>query len=166
MAKPATASAVNGLRISEQLGGRLNSKDNKTPPHIQARYLGQSVSRDVDSELILATAPHVDPESPAFKADDLKKVEKIEMADAASAVLGSGFAFREEASSDDFDWHADDSIILKEQPATAVYFNKGGNLVIRQKGDWNDDGDKFLFITPENFNLFADGVAARIRDGG
>jgi hypothetical protein len=116
-------------------------------------------------ELLLQTLPpHVDAESPAFKAD-MAKVAKIEQAEAARAVLGSGFAFREEAYGDDFDWCTDDSIILKEQPATAVYFNKGGNLVIRQKGDWNDDGDKFLFVTPENFNLFADGVAARIRDG-
>jgi hypothetical protein len=38
-------------------------------------------------ELTLATAPHIDPDSPAFKAD-LKKIEKIEMEEAARAVLG------------------------------------------------------------------------------
>jgi len=40
-------------------------------------------------ELILATAPHIDPESPAMK-ESIAKVEKIEKEEAARAVLGSG----------------------------------------------------------------------------
>jgi hypothetical protein len=72
-------------------------------------------------ELILATAPHIDPESPAFKAD-IAKVEKIEKEEAARAVLGSGFAFG--ASNEDFDWDSDDSVILREQRATAAYRNR------------------------------------------
>jgi hypothetical protein len=46
--------------------------------------------------------------------------------------------------SEDFDWSNDSSIILREQPTTAVYFNKEGSLVIRQRR-WPDD-DAFIYI--------------------
>jgi hypothetical protein len=36
-----------------------------------------------------------------------------------------------EANSD-FDWSDDDSIVLHEQPAIAVYINQSGGLTIRQ----------------------------------
>jgi hypothetical protein len=32
----------------------------------------------------------------------------------------------------DFDWYADDLVVLQEQPRTALYFNPNGALVIRQ----------------------------------
>ena len=47
------------------------------------------------ADLLLATAPHIDPEGPAFKAD-MAKVDKIEKKEAARAVLGSGVAFVDE----------------------------------------------------------------------
>jgi hypothetical protein len=115
-------------------------------------------------ELILATAPQIDPERPAFKAD-IAKVEKIEMAEAAQAVLGSGFAFREaELAEEDFDWNEDDSIILKEQRATAAYRNKVGELIIRQRAGWCDDRDTFVYISPENEVTFMEGLAKRARE--
>jgi hypothetical protein len=73
---------------------------------------------------------------------------------------------QEVLESDDFDWNNDDAVILKEQRATAVYHNRLGELIIRQKAAWNDDEDAFLYVTPENCNAFIDGVAARIRNGG
>jgi hypothetical protein len=79
-------------------------------------------------------------------------------------VLGSGFAFREEASSEDFNWHDDDSIVLREQPATAIYTNKHGVLVIRQKGDWDAEQDTFAFITPENAVIFMEAFAKVARE--
>jgi len=112
-------------------------------------------------ELILATAPHIDPESPAFKAD-LKKAEKIEKEEAARAVLGSGLAFG--ASGDDFDWDTDDSVILREQRATAAYRNRHGELVIRQRASWCDDGDTFVYLSPENEVSFMEGLAKRARE--
>jgi hypothetical protein len=116
-------------------------------------------------ELILATAPQIDPERPAFKAD-IAKVEKIEMEEAAQAVLGSGFAYRGEAETteDDFDWNEDDSIILKEQRATAAYRNKIGELIIRQRAGWCDDRDAFVYISPENEVTFMEGLAKRARE--
>lgn len=114
-------------------------------------------------ELLLATAPHIDPESPAFKAS-LEKIEKIELAEAAGAVLGSGYAFQEEVAEEDFNWNTDDSVILKEQRATAVYHNKLGELIIRQRAAWNDDRDTFVYVTPENVVAFLEGAAKRARE--
>jgi hypothetical protein len=56
--------------------------------------------------------------------------------------------------SEDFDWGNDSSIILHEQPATAVYFNKDGSLVIRQHR-WPDD-DTVIFIAESSIADFLD----------
>jgi hypothetical protein len=114
-------------------------------------------------ELMLATAPHIDPESPAFK-ESIKKVEKIALAEAAEAVLGSGLAFRDDSSSEDFDWNTDDAVILKEQRATAVYHNRLGELIIRQRAAWDDEGDTFVYVSPENITEFLEGAAKRARE--
>ena len=131
-------------------------------------------------ELILATAPHIDQESPAFKAD-LKKVEKIELAEAASAVLGKDqieTKVRSTANSilaaaglppverefDDFDWGTDDSVVLHEQRATAVYQNRFGGLVIRQEKTWDEESDPFIVIGAENTVTFMEALAKRARE--
>ena len=100
---------------------------------------------------------HIDPHSPAYQGD-MGKIDAIAMAERAQEILDS----------DDFDWNAadNDAVILKEQRATAVYHNRVGELVIRQKAAWDDEGDTFVFVMPENFNAFIDGIAARIRQGG
>lgn len=117
-------------------------------------------------EAILATAPHIDPDrrytddaGGARHQSPLETNDNSE-SDAAEAVLGSGLAFRDTASSeDDFNWANDDSIVLREQPATAIYTNKHGTLVIRQKGEWDADQDSFTFITPENAVIFMEALA-------
>ena len=143
------------------MAGRMNKT--VTPRQLD---LVQELSRE---EMILATAPHIDPESPALKAD-LEKIERIEIADAATAVLaasgpgmGSGYAFTHR-DSDDFDWHNDDSIVLREQPATAIYINPHGTLVIRQKAEWDAEHDTFAFITPENAVRFMEALAKVARE--
>jgi hypothetical protein len=55
---------------------------------------------------------------------------------------------------EEFDCSDDDSIILREQPATAVYFNKEGSLVIRQHR-WPDD-DIFIYIAESSIGDFLD----------
>jgi hypothetical protein len=63
---------------------------------------------------------------------------------------------------DRFDWERDaDCIILREQPATAVYEGKGGHVVIRQTNGYEDDVT--ILIAPENANAFMDGFAAFLR---
>lgn len=51
-----------------------------------------------------------------------------------------------------FDWMAEDreSVILHKQPCTAVYWNRQGQIVIRQEAEWNDDDDPFLHFDPQN----------------
>jgi hypothetical protein len=130
-------------------------------PALSAKEAGalMNINRDKPTreQLLLATLPpHIDPASPAFKSD-LAKIGRIAAAEAAREQLGM--------NEEDFNWNADDSVILKEQRATAVYFNKSQELVIRQKAAWDEEEDTFLFVTPENYNTFIDAVAARIRNG-
>jgi hypothetical protein len=60
-----------------------------------------------------------------------------------------------EASSD-FDWNDDDSIVLHEQPAIAVYINQSGGLTIRQERSWNQADAIIIAIAPENVGTFID----------
>lgn len=66
------------------------------------------------------------------------------------------------SDSDRFDWASDDSVVLREQRAVAAYYNKEGELVIRQRS-WPDD-DGFIFVAPENVTEFLEGVAKRARE--
>jgi hypothetical protein len=106
-------------------------------------------------QLIQDTMPHIDTNGAAYLAD-LSKVDAIAPAERAKEILDSG----------DFDWCNDESIVLQEQRATAIYHNRHGDLVIRQRAAWDDEGDVFVSVTPGNCNVFLDAVAARIRRGG
>lgn len=53
-------------------------------------------------------------------------------------------------TSDDFDWCEDPSIVLQEQPPTAIYTNVAGAVVIRQGGDFLQTGDQIVVVRPEN----------------
>lgn len=55
---------------------------------------------------------------------------------------------------DDFDWSTDKSVVLRSQRATAVYFNRRGDLVIRQEREWDEDSDPFMLITEHNIDPF------------
>jgi hypothetical protein len=50
---------------------------------------------------------------------------------------------------DKFDWSTDDSVLLGEQFATAVYRNKRGAIVIRQEGVGSDDDHFVILRDPE-----------------
>jgi hypothetical protein len=106
-------------------------------------------------EMILATAPHIDPDSPALKAG-LDKIQKIEVAEAATAVLGRDF--------DDFNWQTDPSIVLQEQRATAIYRNPNDGLVIRQEKYWDEERDPFIVVTEENMVTFMEAMAKVARE--
>lgn len=59
---------------------------------------------------------------------------------------------------DDFQWD-DDSVVLHDQPATAIYFNKFGGLVIRQEARWpSDEDDPYVVIAPNNVAAFIDKI--------
>jgi hypothetical protein len=57
---------------------------------------------------------------------------------------------------DHFDWIHDESIVLKEQPATAIYRNRENSVIIRQQAAWDRDEDSFVFITEQNAMAFLD----------
>jgi hypothetical protein len=84
--------------------------------------LDQANPTKTREELLLQTMPHIDPNAPAFKAA-LAKVDQIAMEERA----------REKLDEPDFDWAKDDAVVFKEQLATAVYFNRFDDLVIRQQ---------------------------------
>jgi NADPH-dependent ferric siderophore reductase len=105
-------------------------------------------------ELVEAKADQIfGTEAPALKAS-LEKIKPIAVAE--TAVL--------KADENDFNWNDDDSIILREQPATAIYHNRYGVLVIRQKADWDAEHDTFAFITPENAVVFMEAFAKVARE--
>ena len=56
---------------------------------------------------------------------------------------------------DDFDWFKDDSIVLEEQPAIAVYTNPRNAIVIRQRATFPED-DMFVFIATHNLMTLID----------
>lgn len=140
---------------------------------VTPRQLELTAGKTREDLLIQSLPPHIDPESPAFKAD-LAKVDQIakEMAgraiSAPGPAMGSGFAFgyRPDLSDDDFNWDSteEDAVILREQRATAAYRNKAGELIIRQRASWDEDRDTFVFISPENEVTFMEGLAKRARE--
>jgi hypothetical protein len=90
-----------------------------------------------------ATSPATDPR---------QERDKAATSDTVSPVVSPA------VSSDtqhDFDWDADDIVVLHEQPRTALYFNPNGALVIRQESFWLED-DLFVFIAREYLDSFVD----------
>ena len=98
----------------------------------------------------------------AAKPNQLSMVPDAPIAEAVNTQINPAVIPDDDA---EFDWNTDDAVILKEQRATAVYHNRSGELVVRQKADWDQDGDTLVYVTPENCNAFIDGIAARIRNG-
>ena len=48
----------------------------------------------------------------------------------------------------DFDWQNDESVVLQLQPATAVYTNPYGVIVIRQRDEYMGE-DQWFYVTRE-----------------
>lgn len=61
-------------------------------------------------------------------------------------VLDPPATVPEESSSADFDWLSDDSVVIPEQPRTAIYRNRFGAVVVRQESRSFDDEDMFVFF--------------------
>ena len=45
----------------------------------------------------------------------------------------------------DFDWNGDDAVVIREQPATAVFKNARGQIVVRQQGEVFED-DPYVVV--------------------
>ena len=64
------------------------------------------------------------------------------------------------AASADFDWDdaGDSDIIVRHQPAIAVYANGTGSVVVRQERAWDEDTDLCIFVRPENAKRIAEAI--------
>jgi hypothetical protein len=62
----------------------------------------------------------------------------------------------------DFDWNpsrdADHSIVVRGQPAIAVYLNPHDEVVIRQEGQYDPSDDHFVYVTKPNALMVARAV--------
>jgi hypothetical protein len=59
---------------------------------------------------------------------------------------------------DEFDWYSgQDSIVLQEQRAVAIYRNQENELIIRQERG-HDEEDDFIVITKDNEQAFLDAL--------
>jgi hypothetical protein len=58
----------------------------------------------------------------------------------------------------DFDWHDDSAVVLREQPATAIYPNRNGAIVIRQEHPWDEDSDTIVILQPQNARRVANAI--------
>ena len=116
----------------------------------------------IEEEMLARLPGHIDTESPAFK-ESLVKVGKIAKEMQAEDALLATAADPVKAF-EDFDWENDNSIVLRSQPATAVYRNGSGGLVIRQERSWCEDSDPYVHISPENAVAFMEALAKRARE--
>jgi hypothetical protein len=147
---------------------------------VTPKQLELTAGKTREELLVQTLPPHIDPESPAFKAD-LAKVDKIEKEEAARSVLGMNEVETKVRSTadtilataglpplsrdfDDFDWATDDSVVLHEQKATAVYHNKFGGLVIRQEKAWDEESDPYIVISADNSVTFMEALAKKARE--
>lgn len=113
-------------------------------------------------DLLLARAPNIDPESPGLK-ESYKKIEKIELALAAETILAQAGPSAPD-DDEDFDWNSDPSVVLQAQPATAIYQNNFGHIVIRQEKRWDEEMDPLVIISAESAVTFMEALAKRARE--
>ena len=62
-----------------------------------------------------------------------------------------------------FDWLNDPCVILRDQAGVAAYFNRFGELVIKQRDTLGGEG--LIFIAPENVSKFLAGLRDRAKRG-
>jgi hypothetical protein len=61
----------------------------------------------------------------------------------------------------EFNWSTDESVIINEQPATAVYWNKQDQLVIRQQVPYPDE-DVYVVFNQENLRHLIEMIEMRL----
>jgi hypothetical protein len=69
-----------------------------------------------------------------------------EPATSEAEVVGAETLEVEPAVEPDFDWFADDSVVIREQLQTAVYRNRVNAVVIRQEGSGYEPEDQFVIL--------------------
>jgi len=70
------------------------------------------------------------------------------------------------ASEDDFDWYADDSVIIQEQLCLAVYRNRADGVVIRQEArNWDEDDPCIVLRDHEAVRLLIAALQRELKAG-
>ncbi len=65
-----------------------------------------------------------------------------------------------------FDWRKDASVICAEQPATALYENSRGQIVIRQEARWDEEWDTVVFLNQEGAAVLIGLLADKLKFSG
>lgn len=71
--------------------------------------------------------------------------QQIPLPGIESAEASAGAAAAEPET--EFNWNTDDSVVLNDQPATVVYVNKAGGVVIRQERSWDQEEDSVVYLS-------------------
>jgi hypothetical protein len=78
--------------------------------------------------------------------DDVKGATVTAVSTERALVVAPQAPHHGEPDPDDFDWNNRESVVLREQPETAIYLNPFDEIVIRQR-KWPDE-DAFVYFTP------------------
>ena len=98
--------------------------------------------------------------------ENLLELPPVERPGDTSPSIEPNFGVADEhAGSDKFDWRSDDSIILRYQPATAVYRNACNAVVIRQEGAGYEDDQFVILRDGEAVRRLVAALQAEIRGG-
>ena len=98
--------------------------------------------------------------------ENLLELPLVERPGDTSPDIEPNFLGTEHAGSDRFDWRSDDSIVLRHQPATAVYRNACNAVVIRQEGA-GDEEDQFVILRDADaVRIVVAALQAEVRGGG
>lgn len=108
-------------------------------------------------------AANAKPKAPTL-ANEIPTAEAQELANVAMEAARAKIA--ELTPPGNFDWSASgedaESVVLWEQPATAVYWNPRGQAVIRQSR-WDDD-DPYLIFAAENLPRLIERLEAMLKE--
>ncbi len=127
-------------------------------PH---KYCGEPCRRAADAErkANALNAPERADDEKHSGMSDATVGELVAIGLARGMKIGESRALATAAKpepADAFDWGADDSVVVPEQQAVAVYWNVRGELVIRQERTWDQDEDTFVVIARWNVDAFID----------
>lgn len=85
---------------------------------------------------------------PPVAADNTERDEYPQANDRSLATSSS-------TASDEDVWRGDNlDMVIPSQPGVQMYFNKYRQVVIRQDGALDDNGDSFIFLAVENIDRF------------
>jgi hypothetical protein len=136
------------------------------PPELELEPI-KEVSEPTPTErrkMLIAAAEDFNRLHPPGPYEPQTAEEQVDEAIAAGKVSRPQRAPEQE--SDDFNWDDldEEAIVLRAQSATAVYRNRAGELIIRQRAAWDEEHDRFVFIAPENEVTFLENLAKRHRE--